>query len=156
MDIVSEGKYQGGSSDVLCKMHGTGSSRDEQDVRVVGQQPGETDLGGGDVQRGCRGDNGRVARHLWPGQEGRPEREERNPGQVVLATLVQERLVRPVEEVVEDLDASRCQRATPGMGTLAWQCPGDRTMNDLMLGAAGLEPTTSCSQSKLLRLSSLA
>jgi hypothetical protein len=97
-----------------------------------------------------------VVRHLWPGREGRPEREERNPGQVVLATLVQERLVRPVEEVVEDLDASRCQRATPGMGTLAWQCPGDRTMNDLMLGAAGLEPTTSCSQSKLLRLSSLA
>src|SRR4029077_13179651 len=73
---------------------------DEQDVWIVGQEPGQSDLGRCGSVRGGGSQHRTVLGQFRPPREGRAEREVRHPGNVVLAAQVQERFAGPVGEGV--------------------------------------------------------
>src|SRR3954468_24452115 len=90
--IVAEGDAGGGH--VLLQVRQRGGARDEQNVRVLVQQPGQGDLGGHRaVLRGDGGDRRIVGERLGPARAGRPDREERDVGDVVIGAEAQDVLV---------------------------------------------------------------
>ena len=102
MGFVQTGQFlrcetQGAGGDVLGEVVGVAGAGDGQDVRALGQAPGEADLGGGGVMGGGHGQHrfvvgGRRAVGSAVAGDG----EERNEGDALVATDGEEFLGRRV------------------------------------------------------------
>lgn len=77
--MVSAVRLHGRGRHVLGEMSEARCAGDEQDVVVVGQEPGETYLGGRDAELGRGGDHNGMFRHLRYAGEGGAEGEVGHP-----------------------------------------------------------------------------